>query len=168
MDAEPQMATAPPTPHDLRPAIQSAPPPDTTPPAPTAAAPTATAPPPTTRATLWGPLPSATVPAQAKTGEQATDPAVRRPLAPAAPATGATRWGLRHRAIGVAAIARLVTGLPTTPAPPTRRRSAPHPTGLASGGRHATPRTSEAATVAASTTTSATMDVDGGPADPEL
>ncbi|KAE9304332.1 hypothetical protein PF008_g21995 [Phytophthora fragariae] len=100
MDAEPQMATAPPTPHDLRPAIQSAPPPDTTPPAPTAAAPTATAPPPTTRATLWGPRPSATVPAQAKTGEQATDPAVRRPLAPAAPATGATRgkvvWTCSH------------------------------------------------------------------------
>ncbi|KAE8963462.1 hypothetical protein PR001_g29364, partial [Phytophthora rubi] len=167
MAAEPQTATAPPTPPELRRAIQSTPPLDTTAPAPTAAAPTATAPPPTTRATRWGPRPSATVPAQAMTGEQAADPAVRRPLAPAAPATGATRWGLRHRAIGAAAIARLVTGLPTTPAPPTRRRSAPLPTGLASGGREATTRDGEAATVAASTATPATLDVDGGPADPK-
>ncbi|KAE9005353.1 hypothetical protein PR001_g8934 [Phytophthora rubi] len=53
------------------------------------------------------------------------------------------RVGLRHRAIEAAAIARLVTSLPTTPAPPTRRRSAPQPTGLASGGRQATPRDSE-------------------------
>ncbi|KAJ8535133.1 hypothetical protein ON010_g13604 [Phytophthora cinnamomi] len=52
---------------------------------------------------------------------RATDPAVRRPLAPAAPVTGATRWGPSHRAIGAAAIARLVTGLPTAPAPPARR-----------------------------------------------
>ncbi|KAE8955941.1 hypothetical protein PR002_g31630, partial [Phytophthora rubi] len=75
MAAEPQTATAPPTPPELRRAIQSTPPLDTTAPAPTAAAPTATAPPPTTRATRWGPRPSATVPAQAMTGEQAADPA---------------------------------------------------------------------------------------------
>ncbi|KAE9286976.1 hypothetical protein PF008_g26539, partial [Phytophthora fragariae] len=59
-------------------------------------------------------------------GAPAPPPAVRRgprPLAPAAPVAGATRWGPSHRAIGAAAIARLVTGLHAAPAP--ARRSLP-------------------------------------------
>uniref|UniRef100_H3H5C5 RNase H type-1 domain-containing protein n=1 Tax=Phytophthora ramorum TaxID=164328 RepID=H3H5C5_PHYRM len=53
------------------------------------------------------------------------------PPAPTTPRT--TRWGPRHQAVGAAAIARLVTGEETVPAPP-RRRTLP-PTAL---GRRAT------------------------------
>ncbi|KAE9040732.1 hypothetical protein PR002_g4804 [Phytophthora rubi] len=117
MDAEQTTVTAPP-PDPMTPPTPAEPALD---PATAAAAPTATAPPPTARSTRWGPRPRAPDPTQATTGEPATDPAARRPLAPAAPVTGATRWGPSHRAIGAAAIARLVTGLPTAPAPPARR-----------------------------------------------
>ncbi|KAE9298339.1 hypothetical protein PF008_g23523 [Phytophthora fragariae] len=117
MDAEQTTVTAPP-PDPMTPPTPAEPALD---PATAAAAPTATAPPPTARSTRWGPRPRAPDPTQATTGEPATDPAARRPLAPAAPVTGATRWGPNHRAIGAAAIARLVTGLPTAPAPPARR-----------------------------------------------
>ncbi|KAE8981362.1 hypothetical protein PR001_g24022, partial [Phytophthora rubi] len=73
--------------------------------------------------TRWGPCPSSSSAERTTTSEQAAQPAVRRPLAPAAPVAGATRWGPSHRAIGAAAIARLVTGLHAAPAP--ARRSLP-------------------------------------------
>ncbi|CAI5733073.1 unnamed protein product [Peronospora farinosa] len=74
----------------------------------------------TAQQTRWGPR---------LLTDDATAPtlAVRRPLTPAASGTGATRWGPCHRAIGAAAVAHLVTGEPTIPAPSTRPSSLPAP-----------------------------------------
>ncbi|KAG2871426.1 hypothetical protein PC115_g24838, partial [Phytophthora cactorum] len=79
--------------------------------------------PPQRTSTRWGPRPRPRPQTEqpAVTSEQAAALAARRPLTSAASGTGATRWGPSHRAIGAAAIARLVTGLPTAPAQPTRR-----------------------------------------------
>ncbi|KAG3121977.1 hypothetical protein PI126_g24339, partial [Phytophthora idaei] len=79
--------------------------------------------PPQRTSTRWGPRPRPRPQTEqpAVTSEQAAALAARRPLTSAAPGIGATRWGPSHRAIGAAAIARLVTGLPTAPAQPTRR-----------------------------------------------
>nr|KAE8926731.1 hypothetical protein PF009_g23084 [Phytophthora fragariae] len=141
-----------------------------TPTTPTVTASTATssAPTPSSRrqATRWGPRNGAGELEQTTPDGPAVHPAVRRPLAPAAPVTGATRWGLRHRSIGAAAIARLITGLPTTPAPPTRQLPAPQPAAIAREGGQAPPQGRETASGATSTATPAAMDVDGGP--PEL